>query len=103
MAVASTGSLNTSPQSRKLLLPWTVRPGQAGDDHAGPLVAAHDQPEEQTGLEAGEGQVADLVDDQDLGVDQLLEAAFQPVLLLSAHQAGHEALQGQEQDRSVTQ
>jgi hypothetical protein len=59
----------------------------------------HDQPEEQTGLEAGERQVADLVDDQDLGVGQLLEAAFQPALLGCSHQPAEEFLQGQGQHR----
>ena len=53
----------------------------------------------QAGLEVGEWQVADLVDDQDLGVSQLLQAAFQPTLLGGSHQPADEFLQGQEQHR----
>jgi hypothetical protein len=69
----------------------------AGDDHAGPLIPPDDQPEEEAGLEVGERQVANLVDDQDLGVGKLLQAALQPALLGGSHQTADEFLQGQEE------
>jgi len=43
----------------------------AGHNHTGALVAASDQAEEQAGLKLGEGEVANLIHNQDLWVDQL--------------------------------
>ena len=70
-----------------------------GDDQAGALVAAHHQAEEQAGFQGGEGQIADLIHDQHLGVNELLQGAFKPVFVEGFDQTHHQVFQGQEEDR----
>ena len=65
-----------------------------GDDQAGALVATHHQTEEQAGFELRERQVADLVDDEHLGVGELLQGALQAVLVEGLDQTGHQGFQG---------
>ena len=71
----------------------------AGDNCAGLFVATHNQAEEEAGLFSGQRQIADLVDDKQFGIDQLLERLFQAVFVLSLDQASHQRFQGQEVDR----
>src|SRR3990170_5220435 len=88
MAVASTGSLNTSPQSRKLLLlVMTMRARSSRTTSRKNRLAS----------KLDSGRVADLVDDQNLWVGELLQAAFEAALLGRPHQPADEFLQGQEQ------
>jgi hypothetical protein len=89
--VATTWSFKISAQSPKLLL--------LVDHQARPLIAAHQESEEETGLLAGEGQITQLIEDEDPRVDQLLQRALQAVLLASPEQPAHEAFQGEEQHR----
>jgi hypothetical protein len=64
----------------------------AGDDEAGPLVAADQEAEEQAGLLPGQGQVAELVEDEDAGIGELLQGPVEAVLVAGAHEPAHEAL-----------
>ena len=50
-----------------------------GDDQAPPLVAPDQEPEEQAGLLPRERQIAQLVEDEQPGIDQLLQGSLQPV------------------------
>ena len=56
MAAATTSSLNTSPQASELLV--------GGDDQAGVLISGGDELEEQVCRFGLEGDVANLVDDE---------------------------------------
>ena len=71
----------------------------AGHNQAGSFIATHDEPEDETGLFPGKGQIADFIDDEQLGIGQLLEHPFQPVFMLGLDQAGHERFQGRKLDR----
>ena len=52
----------------------------AGDDEARPLVAPDQEPEEEARLFAGQRQVAELVQDEDPGIGELLQGPVEPVL-----------------------
>ena len=67
---------------------------------AGPLVAADQEPEEEAGLLAGQREVAELVQDEHPGIDQLMEGALQPILMPGADQPAHQRFQRQEAARS---
>jgi hypothetical protein len=67
------------------------------DDEAGSFIAARNEPKEETGFGTGKRQIANLVDDEQLGIGQLLERAFEPIFTLGFDQAGHQTLQGEEQ------
>jgi hypothetical protein len=71
----------------------------ARDDEAGPLVATDQEPEEQAGLLAGQRQVAELIEDQDPRVGELLEDPLQAILVAGADEPPHQRLQGEEQHR----
>ena len=58
-----------------------------GDQDRAPLVAARDELEEQVRAQTLQRQIADLVDDQKLRLDELLELLLEPVLLVSPRQA----------------
>jgi hypothetical protein len=62
-------------------------------------MAADQQPEEEAGLLAGERQVAELFEDQDPRVGELLEDPLQAILVAGADEASHQRLEGEEQDR----
>jgi hypothetical protein len=68
-----------------------------GDDHTGALVAARRQAEEEIGFLAAHRQIAQFINDKQLGRDPLLELPLQPVVALRAAQTGNERLQGEEQ------
>src|SRR6185436_15383376 len=68
-------------------------------DQTGPLVAADQEPEEEAGLLAGQGQVPELVQDEDPGIGELLQGPVEPVLVAGPDEAPHQALEGQEEDR----
>jgi len=50
----------------------------AREDKARPLVATRQEPEEQARLVPGEREIADLVEDEDLRVDELFESPLEP-------------------------
>ena len=56
----------------------------ARHDQARPLVAEDQQPEEETGLLAGERKVRELIEDQDPRVAELLQDPLEPVLVAGA-------------------
>jgi hypothetical protein len=60
----------------------------AGDDEAGPFVPADEEAEEEAGLLPAQGQIPDLVQDQHLGVGELLEDLVQAVLVGGPGPAG---------------
>jgi hypothetical protein len=53
----------------------------AGDNEAAALVPPDQEPEEETGFLAREREVAELVEDQQPRIRELLERAIQPVLV----------------------
>jgi hypothetical protein len=53
----------------------------AREDEACPLIAAHQEPEEETRFLPGERQIADLVENEELGIDELLERTLEPILV----------------------
>ncbi len=55
----------------------------AGDDEASAFVTADEKPEEETGFLAIEGEVAKLVEDEQLRVDELLKNPLEPVFPMS--------------------
>jgi hypothetical protein len=75
-----------------------LREGQVAREHHAPaLVALGDDIEEQVGLFPAEGQVADLVDDQQLGPDDgAVEVFLQPPLALGRGELQHQIGSGQE-------
>ena len=57
------------------------------------------QAEEQAGFELRKGQITDLIDDEYLGIGELLQTALQAVLVKGLDQAGHQVFQGQKEHR----
>jgi len=70
-----------------------------GNDQTGPLIAPDNQSKEKTGFKTGQGQVAEFIDDEQLGIGQLFEGLFQAIFTVRFAQAGHQGLQGQEEHR----
>jgi len=66
-------------------------------DQTGPLITPHHQAEEKAGLLPGDGEIANLVHDEQLGVGQSLERPLQAVLMAGLAQAGHQGFQGKEE------
>ena len=80
MAAATTGSPNTSPQRPKGLFDVTMRTC---------VVAGRDQLEEQVGGLAVEGDVADLVDDEERDPSEAGELVVQVTLLVGLTETRH--------------
>ena len=68
-----------------------------GQDEAGLLVASAEEPEEQTGFFPGEGQVPDLIQNQELGECQHRQGFFQLLFHLGLPELSQEVLEGEEQ------
>src|SRR6266581_1404196 len=62
-----------------------------GDEDGALLVAAGDELEEQVGGQTVEGQVADLVDDEELGLDEELEPFLETALGVGPGEGGDES------------
>lgn len=73
----------------------------AGDQDAAALVAVGEDLEEQLGSRAAEAQIAQLVDDQEIGLVELGQQAVQAVLLLRFLQRRHQCRGGEEADPLV--
>ncbi len=74
----------------------------ARDDEARSLVAADEEPEEEARLLPREGEIAQLIKDQHLGIYVLLERAVEPILMPGPDEAGHELLEGEKEDGVTT-
>ena len=91
MAVATTGSPKTSPPLAERAI--------GGDQQAAALVAPRDALEEQVGGVGLEGQVAELVDDQQLGLGVEGQSFLQAAFGVALGQGGHQGRRGDEQHR----
>ena len=91
MAVARTGSLNTSPQSTLV----------AGHDQARPLVAPGQRPEVQAGIVPAERQVANPLRNGALQIRHMLEGSVKSALVAGPDQTGHRRRQGDKENRVV--
>lgn len=61
----------------------------AGDQHAGPLVTSRHQSEEQVRRRWLEGQVPELIDDQQLGLRELQQLLLKPPVGVRLREPGH--------------
>jgi hypothetical protein len=89
MAAATTSSPKTSPPAAERLV--------AGDDQAGAFVAGRDQLEEQVGGLGLEGDVADLVDDQQRVAAEADQFGLEGALVVGVGEAGDPGGRGREQ------
>ena len=69
-----------------------------GEDEAGLLIASLNETEQQTGTLPGQGQVAHLIEDEDFGIDPLLQLFLQAVLIPGPFQFAEQVVQSEEQD-----
>jgi len=74
------------------------KPLVAGHHQTAALVAADEQAEEETGFLPRQRQAAQFVQHDELRIGRLLERPLEPILVAGPDQAGHQRLEGEEED-----